>query len=407
MSEKIPNVLVLGPITPSPDSLREETLKYAKLKEAVTRHTPHEYRRIQRFWDAEDGSLAEQGAAQQLASQYLLMGSLALNTAERPEIRKLWSDRYTLATTEIYGMPDAELARQLFEARQKGEVEKPFEAAAKQVGEYSATKYANVYEALDLENAPEEITPADLADRFEAGIRALQTNHDPAWGDWIVERSKEKDSLSVKGSDKKTLVGMKRANVNPGQLKALFSHEELVHALRAINGEKYADALKGGLPGYLDAEEGLGVFMEYAVTGEVSEKNIDRYVDIAYALGQIDGIQHSRAELLELAMDRGLRRDEQSRTRQPREEIEKAVYTHVNRIYRGSRGDEHVGVFTKDISYHVGFMAMGEYITAQLNAGIPVEELMAFLTLGKFDPTNPAHVEFVHQHTPIAISGKF
>jgi hypothetical protein len=399
MAEKTPKVLILGPITPTTDSIREDTLQYAKLQSAVDTHTPHEYQRIREFWDTEEDSLVERGAAQQLAAQYLLMGSLALNTAQQPESKELWSSRYTQATSELYGIPDVNLARHLHEARQHGEKEWPFEEVAKRVGEYLSNKYADVYAALDLENAPDEITPDDLATRFESGMKTLAESHDPAWNSWTVERSEEKDSLSVKGSDKHVLVGMKRANVRPEQLKALFTHEVLVHGLRAVNGEKYTSELKSGLPGYLDAEEGLGVFMEYAISGTVSEKNIDRYVDIAYALGQLDGVQHNRAELIELAMDRALQRNEQSTPKLPYAEVEKEAYAHVNRVYRGSLGNEHVGIFTKDIAYHTGFMEIGAYITEQLENDVSVGALIEFLVLGKFDPTNPAHVQFVQEHT--------
>lgn len=325
------------------------------------------------------------------------MGALALNKAEHPDSIQLWSDRLTKASSELYGTPDPDLAREMFEKQQRGEVEAPFEATARLVGEYMQTKYNDVYEALGLSDAPEEIPPSILAERFEAGLRALQTK-DPAWNDWAIELVEDSGSLGVNKSDKKVLIGARHAHIHPQQLKALFTHEVPVHGLRAVNGEKHHKLLKSGLPGYTNSEEGLGIFMEYAVTGVLPERNIDRYLDIAYALGQIDGKQHTRAELLELAMARAIRRNEFSPSPLSLEDIEKEVYSHVNRIYRGSQGNEYVGIFTRDIAYHVGFMSIGAYITKQLESGTSFEALMEFILLGKFDPTNEAHVEFVREH---------
>ncbi|MEP6710434.1 MAG: tyrosine/phenylalanine carboxypeptidase domain-containing protein [Candidatus Saccharibacteria bacterium] len=190
---------------------------------------------------------------------------------------------------------------------------------------------------------------------------------------------------------------MRRASVQPQQLKALFSHEVLVHGLRGVNGQKVSKELGTGLPGYLDAEEGFGVFVEFAISGQISEKNIDRYVDVAYALGQIDGKEHTRQELLDHAMHRALERNNQAEIKKSKEDLEKEVYAHVNRIYRGSLGNEHIGIFTQDISYHKGFIDMAHYVNDQIDQGKTVEEIFTFLSSGKFDPTNPKHLAYIDE----------
>ena len=395
MASEIPKVLVLGPITPSPDSARSERLEYPKLAPAVEKHRPYERARMARFWDAEEGSLDEHAAAQQLAMQYMLMGSLALTRSFNPE---LWSQRYTQATSEIYGMPEPDLAQQLwYEQLEDGvEVESPFRSVAEKVGEFLNGEYETVFNVLDADSSSvETITPSGVADKFESALAVLAREYDPAWSDWTVERNNEKDSLSVVAGSKKILVGMHRANIQPQQLKALFAHEVLVHGLRGVNGQKISKEFGTGLPGYLDAEEGLGVFVEYAISGKISDKNIDRYVDVAYALGQIDGKEHTRRELLEHAMNRAIMRNEKSEQKKTESDLVKEVYAHVNRIYRGSLGNEHVGVFTKDISYHKGFIEMARYIQAQVEDGKSVSDIMTFLLSGKFDPTNSKHIEYI------------
>jgi len=397
MASEIPKVLVLGPITPSADSAKSERLIYPKLQPAVEKHRPYERARMARFWQTEEGSLDEHAAAQQLAMQYMLMGAHALTFSADPE---LWSQRYTQATSEIYGLPEPKLAQQLWREQQNdsGEVEEPFKAVAERVGEFLDSKYASVFAALNIDIvSSESIGPDGIASKFEAAIAVLAQEHDSDWAEWTVERNDEKDSLSVVAGSKKILVGMRRANVQPQQLKALFAHEVLVHGLRGVNGQKTSKELGNGLPGYLDAEEGFGVFVEYAVSGKISEKNVDRYIDIAYALGQIDGMQHTRQELIDHAMKRATKRNDKAEQKKAPEDLAKEVYAHVNRIYRGSLGNEHVGVFTKDISYHKGFIEMARYIQEQVESGNTIDDIIAFLSSGKFDPTNSRHVDYLRE----------
>ncbi|MCB9820230.1 DUF1704 domain-containing protein [Candidatus Nomurabacteria bacterium] len=390
MSSEIPKVLVLKSIAPSVESARRDILEYENLDQSVNKHKPYEYKRMDRFWDAEHGSLEEEEAARQLAMQYMLMGSLALQQSMTPESNSIWSERYTKATSEIYGSPDAEIAIAL-ESGIESNVE--FKQAAELVREYLDRKYQPVFEALEKNFAEEvDVSPDQVADRFEAGLGVLASRYDLGWKDWVIERSEDASALSVLSDEKKIVVGMKRVAMGPDQVKPLFTHEVLVHAQRSLNGSKISKELQTGLPGYLDAEEGLGVFFEYAISGSIPAKNIDRYTDIAFALGQIDGRQHTREELLSRALDRARKRNEASGDDRSDEDLQKEVYAHVNRIYRGSLGNEHVGVFTKDISYHKGFVEIGKFISSKLDEGFTVEKVLDYLTKGKFDPSNPRHV---------------
>jgi hypothetical protein len=402
MTSEIPNVIVLKPITPSVKSVDAETLEYANLLPAVEKHQKYESARMDKFWSAEQDSLEELEAGRQLAMQYLLMGSLALNqTARFSDSAKVWSERYTQASGELYGFPEPELAKQLWEERENGEKsgDRILEEAAEKLGNFLNDKYQSVFDALDLESSTDMIDPSGIADKFEAGLSVLAEEHDHAWSEWTVVRDVEKDSLSVNALGRKIIVGMRRVHEEPAKVKALFAHEVLVHGLRGLNGEKISKQLHGGLPGYLDAEEGLGVFTEYAISGEISEKNVDRYVDIAYALGQIDGQKHTRKELFDFVLERATIRNEQKSNKKSSEVLTSEAQTYVNRIYRGSQGNDNIGVFTKDISYHKGFVSMGRYISEQIADGKEIGEIMEFLTLGKFDPTNAQHVSYVESVT--------
>jgi hypothetical protein len=389
--QKSPTVAVLGPITPSAASARSEALKYEKLEEAVAKHVPYEQQRQDEFWEAAEGSMEEEKAARQLAMQYMLMGSLALNRANKPESKAIWSERWTEATSALYGAPDHGVARELFEQQEAGvEIEHPFGEIAAKLGEYLNAKYDSVYAALELDSAPDFIDADSIAARIESGLGVLAAEFDETWSEWSVSRPAT-DKLMV--SKKTVEVGLDRASVTPMQLKELFTHEVLVHGLSTVNGAKHADSrAKTGFPGYLDAEEGEGIFSEYAVSGSVKDVVIDRYVDIGYALGAVDGQTHTREELIEHAMKRALMRNDKADIKKSPEDIEKEVYAHVNRIYRGSRGDENVGVFTKDIAYYQGFLMVGRFIESRLAAGEDIDAVWEYLMSGKFDPTNEEHV---------------
>lgn len=428
---EVPKVAVLGPITPTIESAQSDQLMYEKLSPAAQKYAPDEKARQDAFWESEPGSLAEHQAALQLASQYMIMGASRLTSeAVLPHDKKLWSERYTQASSEIYGVPETSVARELMAGRAaqlitasdgtvradllqhftdsvrsfgveitevSEQAEEEFKEAAKRLGDTLQRRFSDAYDALELQNETAKINTASVADRFENALNVLAANHDPDWADWIVERNEDKDSLSVEAVDKKIIVGTKRTDVTPSQLKGLFSHEVLLHAQRGVNGLKISRELGTGLPGYLDAEEGMGVFFEYSVTGKVPEKNVDRYIDIALALGQIDGKQHPRNEILDFALTRAYIRNElaSENEKKPDEDIKKEVYSHVNRIYRGSLGNEFIGIFTKDITYHQGFIEMGRYVTEELAAGKSPDELLAFILRGKFDPTNRKHLDVI------------
>lgn len=115
MASEIPKVQVLNAITPSPESARSQILEYPNLAPRVGAYITDERTRQDSFWDAEDGSIEEKYAAEQLAMMYLLMGSLALKDAHDEASKERWSKRFTDASSELYGRPDRDTALALQE----------------------------------------------------------------------------------------------------------------------------------------------------------------------------------------------------------------------------------------------------------------------------------------------------
>ena len=433
MSE-IPSVKVLEAINPANSGTGEAVLAYNGLAAAVEKYRPTNSQRSTEVWDSELGSLEELSKAKQLASEYLLRTSEKVVDSHAGNC-DLWADRFTLAATELYGEPEkaeaaclvtqeyalllelqgdngvsqqhvqllldtykpiAETSSSLASG-EAAEIDVDHEKVAiHRYGEAMKEQYQPLFDLVETADKP-DFTPQDLQELFTKALDWLKDNDDQDWSEWEAIFN-DSTQLSVEATDRKIKIGSRRESASLKDTKGLIAHELLVHALRAKNGYKTGDKkLATGLPGYLDSEEGLGILVEEAVNGELPDKAYDRYVDIALALGTIDGAQRTRRELFQISYARQLVRSqlrgdgkEKLATLAPR------VWGHIDRIYRGGRGDTlgtRQAIFTKDIAYYVGYKQMAEYISRQLSNGKSAKEVFAYLSQAKFDPTNSKHIK--------------
>lgn len=432
MSE-VPRVKILEDINPINSGTGEEVLAYDGLLAAVEGYQTTNKQRTDAVWEAEPGSLEESAKAKQLALEYLLRISERVINPRQGDAA-LWADRFTQAGIEIYGEPEKEEAarlvtdeyRSLLSLRGDSRIShqhaqlllgiyEPIiqhdafmfpettesdvgheKAAIHSYGEAIREQYQPLFDLVDAADKS-EFTPQDLEALFMQALDWLKDNDDPDWGEWKIIFV-DSAQLSVQTTDRKIKIGSRRELASLANTKGLIAHELLVHALRAKNGYKTGDSkLATGLPGYLDSEEGLGILAEEAINGVLPDKAYDRYVDIALALGTIDGVQRSRPLLFQISYARQLVRAQlrgevigESAALKPK------VWGHVDRIYRGGRGDSlgtRQAIFTKDIAYYVGYKQMAQYLVGQLAQGRTAKEVFSFLSKAKFDPNNPQHLE--------------
>jgi hypothetical protein len=261
--------------------------------------------------------------------------------------------------------------------------------AAGLLGRFLHQQYAEALAVFDGD-ATQAIDALGIVERFELALQALQ-RRDDSWLQWRVLVTDD-SCLSVNPQTKQLVVGSHRASVDLGELRGLFGHEVLVHALRAGNGQYLSHEFEFGLPGYIDAEEGFACFVEHALAGHAPRKMADRYLDVALALGTIDGQPHTRQELFRLACALSTVRAQAAGKHEQAGHIEREAWAHVNRIFRGTLGNDIVGVFTKDIAYYQGYQKMTAFVIDELGNGTEPDELWSLLTLGKFDPTDALHV---------------
>lgn len=437
MSE-IKHVDILDSIQPANSGTGEARLVSGGLRQWVDEYRVDHADRSARVWSAEQGSVDEEFAARQLASEYLLRTAVQLDQSPGVTDRNLWADRYTEASVELYGAPESAEAKRLAredlriyrslignEAVSQDELtilinayesisdQTDEEQAELAVQEKQAAEELEValifgealrkeYQGLfDLVSATEKesFTPSDLYDVFSRAIDWLAENKDPSWSQWTVKMYENKTALSVDVQNREIRCPGKRATATSKDVEQLLAHELLGHALRANNGYKTSDEMLAlGLPGSVDAEEGYGKFLEVSLNGELLEGMHDRYVDVALALGILDGKQRTRKQMQEIVQARRIIRaqvkGEFSVDDLPL--LERKSWSYIDRSYRGGPGDEleaRQAIMTKDIAYYVGYKKIARYINEQIKTGKSVESILEFMSASRIDPTIGSHVE--------------
>ncbi len=415
---RIPTYKHLSLIRPPLDVPDVASFTYPNLEAVVQADFSDKYNTADEVFarfDSDD----EEALDLRLSHEYLLISALKLQQADTDDDKRLWSERYTRASIDNFGEPDinevaiiaaTELPMLTDAAKRSnlsddvvsmlldsyGLLAKAYDGQSKKVdysevidrvGEYLVKTYPSVRLSLSGNDA-EVLDFVAVNRRFSDALDKLE------WPKWQI-KSNHTAQMSVSSQAKTIYIGKQIPNLTLRRVRALFAHEVLGHAQRAVNGAKIDMSLAYGLSGYLVSEEGLGVVLESAVEGTLPHRVADRYVDIALALGLGGSPQLSRFELYKLTMARMLLRLGPASETADRTVMRRIAWQHVNRIYRGSLGNEFVGVFTRDISYYRGFKRMIEYLRRY--DGRDFDEALEFALSGKFDPTNPEHRLYVHK----------
>lgn len=427
-SERLsPAVGLLYAISPDPNRPDKERLAYPRLERAARDTQPLEEVLLSTYRDAEDESAAQLAAAVKLAEYELIETAVALQHAQSPDRQMALSRQFTVASIDIFGSPDKTAATYLLEQlmtelcvlQTDYSVDRPLldtllaeygnillrsnaphqyvlpydeaetQRAAQRLGIFLRQRYQDALAVF--EGDPLQLIDASgIVERFEAALLALHES-DAFWRTWRVLVTDD-SCLSVDPQARRIVVGSHRAHVPLGELLGLFGHEVLVHALRTSNGQHVSHEFELGLPGYIAAEEGLGCFVEQALSGRPPLKMYDRYLDVALALGTIDGQPRTRRELFELVHARAVVRAQAAHRVVRGSALEYESWAHVNRIFRGTLGNDIVGVFTKDIAYYHGYQKIASFVVEEHEAGTSSQDLWELLTVGKFDPTDIMHV---------------
>lgn len=422
--------VILGAITPDYNNVDAETLTYPNLRTALKsnnlpsflkRHSLQILHKRLKVDRVDTASIQEE-----LRAAYLLSAAYRLQKARTMPEKLFWSTQFTATSVKLFGRPfahevsniateelayferainelsiDAEFAKPVLDGyrslvskrvKVRPSLERRYETLLKKLHDFFMSEYGECFEAFDAYEPADRLAPPELAICFDAGLEILK-KRDSAWMDWKVIHNKGA-KLSVNSARKRIIIGSRRASVTVSEARGLFAHEVLVHAQRSAQGSKRCFELAVGLPDYVAAEEGLGVLVESAIEGSVPLKVKDRYVDIALALGNWRRRPLLRNEMYIFCYTRAVVRSIVNVEEIDLDELERATWEHVNRIYRGSLGNKYLAVFTKDVAYYRGFIKMAGYLRKSAQRGRLTDSL-AYLYQGKFDPTNPQHRKFL------------
>jgi hypothetical protein len=428
MSPSLPEVKVNVGLTPDQDG--SDAITYGKLRGEIDRQAEYLDGRWDLVFNLPEGDIEESLQARRLAETYLLQTAIrGLQSWDNPEKERLWQERFTQASIELYGQPDEKIVRGLA-ANERNLLSEFFNdprvdqdilrkvidvydyVAGHSEGEAIPELSHEAFEAVDaflssetnskvlemtdsLEDRP--YAPKELVGIFREAINILKSN-DSNWDVWKVELV-DQSGLSIDPEKKIVRIGERRSSAYPAEVKKLLGHELLIHALRATNALRQSDELlRETLPEYGVLEEGLGIVAEVVISGERSEKAINRYVDIALALGSNNYLL-SRKELFEFAYNRQILANQIKGKPVDHKAIEKETWTHIDRIFRGGDGDEDSkAVYTMYSYYYSGYLKAVNYLNEALASGVSADKLIEYIMQAKFDPTNPTHKKHIREN---------
>lgn len=427
-SEVLPEVKVLHSFEVA--SVSAERFEYPNIDGHLKLQQQYVADRWHKTEEAAPNSVQHEDVARSLAIFYLIKTGKKLECSDNSVSEDIWATRFTHASKELYGKPDEteviKIALNTLNELQsyqdnssvdqqllahvtgiyKTIVKQPLDElptldADKQLRkEGKDFLYGAHSDLLGIVNTEATYGPQEMLAAFEKALTLLRSKNS-SWEGWKVE-SRGTNNIKVDADKHTIIVGTNRKDEKGKKFQAIFAHELLVHATRRVNAEKYDDVmLQRGLPNYLDAEEGLGIFTEYLLTGELSNKNRDRYVDIALALGDDTRKPLTRSELLQLAREREIIRKQAKNEAIDHEEIYSSSQQYVYRIFRGGTGKDAAGVpaiFTRDIVYYQGFAKNKRLFEQQRALGKSIAQIYEYLLAGKFDPTNPTHQNHIAKY---------
>jgi len=416
---------LLQAIVPPFSQFSAQTFDYPKLEKTVKEFYGKQYQEL----TDKHALFSIESADHASLVDYFPAVSLKIQQAKTTSEQKLWSALFTQLSVAVFGAPQLERAvqvakkdlvvfsriidthpelpadriqpvietyRAFIERNDDGNsTESDWSDAGllAQLKAYLYTKYDAVYKQIDRHYEEDDsMNVAQIVESYERMLDVLRTFSDD-WSGWRVVLS-EGAQMAVSPGARKIKIGSRMPNLPARRAKSLFTHEVLVHAQRAVRGLAYDRRLGYGLPGYLTAEEGLGVLMEAAIAGKMPYRAGDRYVDIMLALGSPGMPALNRHELLPIVHGRTLLRNAKEAIRTTEAQLKDMTQQHVVRIYRGTLGNEIIGVFTKDVVYYEGYHLMTDYLKRYQHRDL--RRAVDFVLSSKINPDDPLHRSYVH-----------
>ena len=180
---------------------------------------------------------------------------------------------------------------------------------------------------------------------------------------------KDSGAIAVSAKDKKIFIPKNRKPVSKKELEGLVVHEIGTHYMRAQMGEDYNNqALRTGLDGYMNTEEGIARAMEMAVKGDYQEAGVQHYLTAGFAY--FNNMNFRKA--FEANWRMGILDGKNNFSEENIDKKRQIAYRNTQRIFRGT--DELP--WFKDLSYFNGGQEIWKYIEENINSPTLIDDFL-------------------------------
>ena len=180
---------------------------------------------------------------------------------------------------------------------------------------------------------------------------------------------KDSGAIAVSAKDKKIFIPKNRKPVSKKELEGLVVHEIGTHYMRAQMGEAYNNqALRTGLDGYMNTEEGIARAMEMAVKGDYQEAGVQHYLTAGFAY--FNNMNFRKA--FEANWRMGILDGKNNFSEENIDKKRQIAYRNTQRIFRGT--DELP--WFKDLSYFNGGQEIWKYIEENIDSPTLIDDFL-------------------------------
>ena len=251
---------------------------------------------------------------------------------------------------------------------------KPSDEVFHNFGEIIKDLYSKQLELIPKKDDDEKYSAKEIFDIFENILKDFEND---GFSEFNVEW-KDSGAIAVSAKDKKIFIPKNRKPVSKKELEGLVVHEIGTHYMRAQMGELYNNqALRTGLDGYMNTEEGIARAMEMAVKGDYQEAGVQHYLTAGFAYFN----NMSFREAFETNWRMGILDGKNNFSEENIDKKRQIAYRNTQRIFRGT--DELP--WFKDLSYFKGGQEIWKYIEENIDSPTLIDD---FLLGGKNDLLN-------------------
>lgn len=242
---------------------------------------------------------------------------------------------------------------------------KPSNEVFHNFGEIIKYLYSKQLELIPEKDSNEKYSAKEIFEVFENILKDFEKD---GFSKFNVEW-KDSGAIAVSAKDKKIFIPENRKPVSKKELEGLVVHEIGTHYMRAQTGEAYDNqALRTGLDGYMNTEEGIARAMEMAVKGKYQEAGVQHYLTAGFAYFN----SMSFREAFETNWRMGILDGKNNFSEENIDKKRQIAYRNTQRIFRGT--DELP--WFKDLSYFNGGQEIWKYIEENIDSPTLIDDFL-------------------------------